>query len=314
MSDRIRDIAGLRNSRLIVVLSERDGSLREIHASRGKGLDSEKAKGFAFSSSKLSSIDELVEQWNGFISDQAGSDHRLSIDQTVRLQAPANKSFLRCCRTTFDRPNDRPNDCKWTQEDEEALAVAISEMIYLDGRLREISRIVDFRKDNFQTTGLAISDLHMTVCSIVEAQFKEFLCLNNYGKERVRSCDYFKVAEPLRLHDYKVKLREFPWLTPFSPFDGWNSEKPTASLEWFARYTSAKHDRYNKGSAPRIIDLINGVCGLLVLLVAQFGQARVIDWRPEFFGRLEIVNAPEWLLGELYVHPILDSVPFFANT
>ena len=48
----------------------------------------------------------------------------------------------------------------------------------------------------------------------------------------------------MKLDDYALVFTNYPWLTPFKPFEGWGSaDGSTRKLEWFDAYNATKHDR-----------------------------------------------------------------------
>merc|ERR1712023_303544 len=97
----------------------------------------------------------------------------------------------------------------------------------------------------------------------------------------------------MRLDEYRVAFSEMPWLDHVSPFRGWDSEKPTKSLEWYDAYNAAKHDRAQNGHRASLKTVFQSLAGLWVLLAAQYGPKswRTISGSERTFS---LISAARW--------------------
>lgn len=109
----------------------------------------------------------------------------------------------------------------------------------------------------------------MRICIEVEANFKAILDENGYVKKgRLDMSDYKKVGATHHLSSYEVKLPQWHGSKNVrSPFDSWKSG---ASLPWYQAYNASKHDRHQNFQDASFDNLVDSVCGLVVLLSAQF--------------------------------------------
>jgi hypothetical protein len=100
--------------------------------------------------------------------------------------------------------------------------------------------------------------------------------------------DYIKLAEPLRLYGYQVRLLRFPDLPPSTPFGGWAGAGTL--LPWYDAYNAVKHNREVDFSCATLGNAIDAICGLVALAYAQYGP-RIIDLHlPAIYE----VTAPAW--------------------
>ena len=114
--------------------------------------------------------------------------------------------------------------------DEHLLAKASLQLSALIDSLTRISKTVFPEGSNLDTYGDEIRNLIILACTEVEAQWKGILKANGIQERNLTTRDYVELAKPLKLSDYEIKLDLFPWLSSFSPFAEWSSNKPIQSL------------------------------------------------------------------------------------
>ena len=120
--------------------------------------------------------------------------------------------------------------------------------------------------------------------------------------------DYVKLALPMKLGEYRVKLPWYPWLDRITPFENWlpvlKGSKQKQYLPWYDAYNAVKHDRENDFSQAKLVHAFQALAGCFVMLCAQYGWnfARREDAAADMFSQL--VDAPKWEPSELYVPPL----------
>lgn len=128
--------------------------------------------------------------------------------------------------------------------------------------------------DNQVCFSYRIHELLLRCCVEIEANFKAVLKANDYLRPGARErdwnmgSDYVLIEKSHRLSGYQVK---FPFWRGRSatrtPFESWSR---TESLPWYQAYNATKHDRHMKFSEATFKHLTDALCGLLVVLSAQF--------------------------------------------
>jgi hypothetical protein len=113
-------------------------------------------------------------------------------------------------------------------------------------------------------------ELLLRICTELEANFKSMLRANTYSKPGdLNIQDYYKVNKSHFLSKYEVEL---PYWTGRGrvrrPFKAWATSYHT--LTWYKAYNDAKHDRAKNLSNASFENLIDAMCGLVVILTAQF--------------------------------------------
>jgi hypothetical protein len=115
--------------------------------------------------------------------------------------------------------------------------------------------------------------------------------------------DYVKLALPMKLGEYRVKLPWYPWLDRITPFENWlpvlKGSKQKQYLPWYDAYNAVKHDRENDFSQAKLVHAFQALAGCFVMLCAQYGWnfARREDAAADMFSQL--VDAPKWEPSEL---------------
>jgi len=122
---------------------------------------------------------------------------------------------------------------------------------------------------NMDCYSYRIHELLMRTCMEVEANCKAILKENIYSKEKYLNMgDYKKLNVTHGLSSYKVRLPIWDGVSHIrQPFGNWADNEP---LVWYSAYNSTKHDRHNEFKNANFKNLIDAVCGLLVILSSQF--------------------------------------------
>lgn len=135
--------------------------------------------------------------------------------------------------------------------------------------LKKILEFVEPCNKNLNSYSLRIQELFLRTCVEVESNFNAILLDNNYkSKKQLTIHDFFKVNKTHYLSDYKVY---FPfWDQGKKVFRPFRDFKKGHFLSWYSAHQKVKHDKYRNFHHANLKNLINSVCGLLVLLSSQF--------------------------------------------
>lgn len=194
--------------------------------------------------------------------------------------------------------------------------------------LRELFEYIEPSMQNANCYSHRTAILLTRVCIEVEANFRAILEANGYGPKKNYNMrdDYFKVNSSHRLSSYQVKLPEWDGDNCIRrPFSCWSTGQYN-QLSWYAAYNGSKHDRVNNFNKASLDNLIDAVCGLCVVLSAQFGSSDfgpgasylILD-TPDIFdtgldGYFLIKYPDDWPVDERYdfdVDEILEDIhPF----
>lgn len=143
--------------------------------------------------------------------------------------------------------------------------------------LYSIFNYVEPCDDNIECYSHRLYELLIRTATEVEASMKGILSANGYQitDESNMESDYFKLAGPLRLHEYKVWFNRWESDREFVPYADWSGDT-YKSLKWYRAYNEIKHNRSAKFNRANLLNLMNAIAGLLCILHAQFGERIVV--------------------------------------
>jgi hypothetical protein len=183
-------------------------------------------------------------------------------------------------------------------DDQRYVAEAQNQFGSLIASLTAICRVVNPAPATLSIYGHEIRNLLILAATEAEMHLRGILIAN--GKTvQFNTNEYVKLADPLRLRDYKVRFHSYLDINPFQPFALWDKSDPTGSLGWFAAYNGVKHNREFEFARATLENAFKAVAACAVLLVAQFGQRGLT---PEL-RRLLSVEDPSWPLDQMYMPP-----------
>ena len=150
--------------------------------------------------------------------------------------------------------------------------------ILFDGLIR-IFRFVEPERDNLDVFGLEIRNLLILSCTELEAQFRGILKANNYNFQIKRSTgeiqastkDYVKLLLHMRLIEFEIDFPLYPSLSGRRPFEGWDKDNPTKSLDWYDSYNATKHDRETNLRVASLTHAVDAISACIVIFAAQYG-------------------------------------------
>jgi hypothetical protein len=145
---------------------------------------------------------------------------------------------------------------------------------------KDLETIMDYIEPadkNLKCYSFRIHELLMRACIEVEANFKAILLANGYEKKDKDGAtldlnvdDYKKLEKTHKLSAYKVKFPHwFGKKSDRNPFKSWGKTEQH-SPAWYQAYNKTKHNRHEYFHYASFENLIDAVCGLLVLLSSQF--------------------------------------------
>lgn len=184
-------------------------------------------------------------------------------------------------------------------------AVAVHRLL---DQLASVIDVVALHPTNRQAHGPAMRQLLILACTEVEAGWRGILSTNLAADDlRIRydSKDYVRLADPMRLREYRVVTARYKddWGV-IAPFRDWSPGAPTESLPWYHAYNGAKHNREREAPLASLDMVVAAVAAAWVLLVAQYGDDSD-DFRDIEFHRagFELEAVPQWTANELYFPP-----------
>jgi len=179
--------------------------------------------------------------------------------------------------------------------------------------LTQLSTLVDFLDqifktvfpcpENYGTFGFDIRNLIILTCTEFETHVIGILKSNgiNPNGKYYTTQDYVKLNDILKLSKYSVSFSHYPDLPSLCPFDNWNPENPTKSIDWYNTYNKIKHDIENEFNKSRIQDLINSISACFVILIAQYGKLPIINEILKNYWKID--KSPDWKIEEKYTNP-----------
>jgi hypothetical protein len=111
----------------------------------------------------------------------------------------------------------------------------------------------------------------------VEANCKAILGENGYKKAGRKARDwtmddYKKIELSHRLSGFQVRVPNWHGnLNIRAPFASWGVA-PSVSPQWYKAYNATKHDRHLNFEEANLANAVDAVCGVLVMLAAQFAN------------------------------------------
>ncbi len=135
----------------------------------------------------------------------------------------------------------------------------------------ELFDYVEPAEQNLGCYSYRIHELLMRACIEVEANCRAILLENGYRNRRPEDLtmnDYIKIEQSHRLSEFAVRVPT--WSGAFglrAPFSAWGNGSP---LVWYQTYNTTKHDRHTAFGQATFERMLDGVCGCLAILSAQF--------------------------------------------
>jgi hypothetical protein len=128
--------------------------------------------------------------------------------------------------------------------------------------------------NNLKCYSYRVHELLLRACIEIEANFKAILFENGFTKRGDTNMDdYKKIETSHRLSSYQIIIPVWHGQGNIrTPFAAWKEGKP---LPWYQAYNQTKHDRHEAFSMATFENMLDAVCGLVIVLSSQF-------WTHEF--------------------------------
>ncbi len=158
--------------------------------------------------------------------------------------------------------------------------------------VEDVIRVFDYVEpcdENFNVYSHRIYELFLRCATEFETNCKGILLANRYSKrlEDLNIVDFHKLNGAMKLTDYRITCDS--WNTPraFNPFEDWEKGD---SLSWYQAYNQVKHNRSSCFQLANLKHLMLALCGLVVLLAAQFDEG-IGKLSPTWFS-YTLINKP----------------------
>lgn len=164
--------------------------------------------------------------------------------------------------------------------------------------LQNLFDYIEPADQNLDCYSYRIQEMLIRTCVEVEANCKAILIENGYSKKGdLNIIDYRKINVSHKLSSYEVALPLWNGNQKIRrPFRCWKDDEP---LSWYRAYNAIKHDRHNEFNRASFDNLIDSVCGLVVILSAQFLQEDFIP-SPVYLTALGSRDGMESAIGEYF--------------
>lgn len=204
----------------------------------------------------------------------------------------------------YESSDERGGIYPGLEQSKDIIARAQGQLIILTRQLQSICQTIYPRTDTFQAFGDDIRNLLIIACTEVETHWRGVLEANGAipHNKMLTTNDYSKLASAMKLPEFSVSFRFYPWLSPIKPFGKWGStNSPTAELEWYQAYHQVKHDREANFEKATLGNAFHAVTACAVMLWAQFGEPDGFGLRIELRNFFRLAAVPKWEPSQFYV-------------
>lgn len=143
--------------------------------------------------------------------------------------------------------------------------------LLLQADLLELFTYIEPAETNAHTYSHHIQQLLMRACVEIEANLTAVLTENGYvgPRRHLTMQDYILVDHSHRLSSYEVRIPGWHGQGGIRyPFSTWKADNK--ALPWYRDYNKSKHNRHEFFQLATFGSLIDAICGLAVVLSAQF--------------------------------------------
>jgi len=217
----------------------------------------------------------------------------------VRVELPPGAYYPRIARPDTANPKDALGSFPgyWQQPDH--LVTSLNQLRAFVSMLDAITQTVHPVVENLGAFGGSIRNLLILACTECEAQWRGVLSANGAASKRPTTDHFVRLCEPMRLREYGVRFRHFPWLRAVRPFSGWDAAAPTRSLPWYDDYNAAKHDRESNFNKATLGTALSAVAAVWIMIAAQYGVHGTRTF-PDLAEYFEFCDLPKWEFSEMY--------------
>ncbi len=142
--------------------------------------------------------------------------------------------------------------------------------LYLEDDIANLSRWIEFTKNNFDCYSIELARLLMAACSETDVVAKRLCSIIDKDS---RASSIHKYREVItnsckRITSVQVEMPRYG-LT-FTPWSSWNEEK--VSPLWWNANNKVKHQRSDHFDKANLKNTLNAAAGLLILLVLYYSK------------------------------------------
>lgn len=226
-------------------------------------------------------------------------------------QSPFHKANLgpglyypRIARPIDQNPGEAPGWSPCVDKEADSIAVARSQLTVLTRQLDRICQTVHPTEATFDTFGHDIRNLLILCCTEVEAHWRGVLTANGVTQRRLGTREYVKLVPAMKLNEYAVKFRSYPWLDAMQPYMNWGvSRKPSQELKWYDAYNAVKHNREVEFERATLRHAFEAASACFIMLIAQFGLVHGVGERWDVLSFFQLSSAPKWAPPDVYIFP-----------
>lgn len=146
----------------------------------------------------------------------------------------------------------------------------IRSFLIIQEDLKKILEFIEPCEQNLNSYSLRIQELYLRTCVEIEANFNAILSENGYSNsgKNLDIRDYHRTNKTHYLSEYTVY---FPfWNHGENVFNPFKEFEDGHTISWYQDHQKIKHEKYENFHKANLGNLINSICGLLVLLSSQF--------------------------------------------
>jgi hypothetical protein len=200
-------------------------------------------------------------------------------DWTTRVFAAKNSKTMRLDAGSVIEGVWRPG-LYWEDQIFQALRTdrverrAAEQALYgLVERLNELLLYIEPEAAGLKAYGPRSRELLILACTEVENTWTHYMRRSGAAipKNGFKTSNYVKLAAPLCLAEYEIKLAPYAYAPAVRPFNGWSAGAPTQSIPWYDAYNKTKHDRALHLPEATLERCIEAVAASVIMFCVRFG-------------------------------------------
>ncbi|MBL7203504.1 MAG: hypothetical protein ISS63_04110 [Desulfobacteraceae bacterium] len=175
-------------------------------------------------------------------------------------------------------------------------------LITLDSDLKEVSRYVDIKPENFATFSIEFVRLILAAGSEIDVVAK-VLCDKIDSSGTYRNINEYREAITNRFPNFYSMLIDIPqYELQLTPWDDWNQNR---NPSWWTAYNSVKHKRDRNFHDANLENTINAVAGLFTMIWHLHSE----DSQRKKLNKTVLFSADRYIKGFQFVNNLQYVVP-----
>lgn len=139
--------------------------------------------------------------------------------------------------------------------------------LMLEKRFIESIEYVELHKDNFNTFSNGYALLIQAIGAELDTVFKEFCGFNTEDRKTIADYAQYILEEYSDIINIKIMIQEYN--IEIQPFQTWDKNQASQSLQWWSAFTDIKHNRYDKLCQAKQENTLN-ILGALYLIEMMY--------------------------------------------